>query len=146
MQHAFNFPLQLGTHSRDEPMKDARRYDVGVTRGDVVILGSDGLMDNLFDEEILETLAQFSPPTAAGLPTPPASPGRPAFYPQKVSEALCRRARQVSEETSATTPFMMKAIEEGIDFVGGKKDDISVVVGVIGDREEGSEGLGIYTR
>jgi len=47
MQHAFNFPLQLGTHSRDEPMKDARRYDVGVDRGDVVILGSDGLMDNL---------------------------------------------------------------------------------------------------
>lgn len=47
MQHAFNFPLQLGTHSRDEPMKDAKRYDVGVGKGDVVILGSDGLMDNL---------------------------------------------------------------------------------------------------
>lgn len=30
---------------------------------------------------------------------------------------------------------MMRAIEEGIDFVGGKKDDISVVVGVIGDRD-----------
>ena len=47
MQHAFNFPLQLGTHSRDEPMKDAKRYDVGVGRGDVVVVGSDGLMDNL---------------------------------------------------------------------------------------------------
>ena len=47
MQHAFNFPLQLGTHSRDEPMKDARRYDVDVGRGDVVVVGSDGLMDNL---------------------------------------------------------------------------------------------------
>lgn len=39
--------MQLGTHSRDEPMKDARRYDVGVGRGDVVVVGSDGLMDNL---------------------------------------------------------------------------------------------------
>lgn len=47
MQHAFNFPLQLGTHSRDEPMKDAKRYDVGVGKGDVVVVGSDGLMDNL---------------------------------------------------------------------------------------------------
>jgi len=47
MQHAFNFPLQLGTHSRDEPMKDAQRYDVSVSKGDIVVLGSDGLMDNL---------------------------------------------------------------------------------------------------
>ena len=47
MQHAFNFPLQLGTHSRDEPMKDAARYDVDVMKGDIVVLGSDGLMDNL---------------------------------------------------------------------------------------------------
>lgn len=28
---------------------------------------------------------------------------------------------------------MVRAIEEGIDFVGGKKDDISVVVGVVGE-------------
>ncbi len=52
MQHAFNFPLQLGTHSRDEPMKDAKRYDVGVSKGDVVVLGSDGLMDNLVSAAI----------------------------------------------------------------------------------------------
>jgi hypothetical protein len=48
---------------------------------------------------------------------------------------LLDRARAISEQTTATTPFMMRAIEEGIDFVGGKKDDISVVVGVIGDRD-----------
>ncbi|WWD22884.1 hypothetical protein CI109_107379 [Kwoniella shandongensis] len=126
MQHAFNFPLQVGTHSRDEPMKDAMRFDVGVKKGDIVIVGSDGLMDNLFDEDILDTLAQFSSPSS--------SSSFPPFSPQHVSEALCRRARSVSELVTATTPFMCKAIEEGIDFVGGKKDDISVLVGVIGDR------------
>lgn len=47
MQHAFNFPLQLGTHSRDEPMKDAQRFTVEVEKEDVVVVGSDGLMDNL---------------------------------------------------------------------------------------------------
>jgi protein phosphatase PTC7 len=47
MQHAFNFPLQIGTHSRDEPMKDAEKSEVEVEKGDVVVLGSDGLMDNL---------------------------------------------------------------------------------------------------
>jgi protein phosphatase PTC7 len=46
----------------------------------------------------------------------------PPFSPQKVSEALCRKAREVSELTSSNTPFMERAIEEGIDFVGGKKD------------------------
>ncbi|GMK54181.1 hypothetical protein CspeluHIS016_0107670 [Cutaneotrichosporon spelunceum] len=127
MQHAFNFPLQLGTHSRDEPMKDAKRYDIGVEKEDVVIVGSDGLMDNLFDEDILETLSEFAPPNQPG--------SLPPFSPQLVSEALLDRARSISEQTTATTPFMMRAIEEGIDFVGGKKDDISVVVGVIGDRD-----------
>jgi hypothetical protein len=88
---------------------------------------------------------------------------REKFSPQSVSEALCQRARAVSEQTSATTPFMVRAIEEGIDFVGGKKDgespvwqwlevqsglmtDISVVVGVVGDREAGDEdGLALHT-
>lgn len=127
MQHAFNFPLQLGTHSRDEPMKDAKRYDIGVEKEDVVIVGSDGLMDNLFDEDILETLSEFAPPNQPS--------NLPPFSPQAVSEALCNRARDISETTTATTPFMMRAIEEGIDFVGGKRDDISVLVGVVGDRD-----------
>jgi protein phosphatase PTC7 len=30
---------------------------------------------------------------------------------------------------------MERAIEEGIEFVGGKRDDISVLVGVIGERD-----------
>ncbi|ORX34915.1 phosphatase 2C-like domain-containing protein [Kockovaella imperatae] len=152
MQHAFNFPLQLGTHSRDEPMKDAKRYDIPVRKGDVVVVGSDGLMDNLFDEDILDTLAQFASPVSGPEPGPsssrPTTPGGlPPFSPQKVSEALCKRARAVSEETSATSPFMVKAIEEGIDFVGGKKDDISVLVGVIGNRDESGakSGLALHT-
>nr|ODO02146.1 hypothetical protein L204_00873 [Cryptococcus depauperatus CBS 7855] len=144
MQHAFNFPLQatkltpcvqVGTHSRDEPMKDAMRFDVPVKKGDIVVVGSDGLMDNMFDEDILETILSLPPSSV--------SPLSPQF-PQMVSETLARRALQVSQTTTTTTPFMCAAIEEGIDFVGGKKDDISVLVGVVGDRD-GEQGLGIVT-
>jgi hypothetical protein len=39
--------LQVGTHSRDEPMKDAMSWQVPVEKEDIVVLGSDGLMDNL---------------------------------------------------------------------------------------------------
>lgn len=43
----FNFPLQLGTSSKDEPMKDAQLFSVDVEKGDIVVMGSDGLSDNL---------------------------------------------------------------------------------------------------
>lgn len=47
MERQFNFPLQLGTNSRDEPMKDAEYYEVQVEEGDIVVMCSDGLSDNL---------------------------------------------------------------------------------------------------
>jgi protein phosphatase PTC7 len=52
MQHAFNYPYQIGTHSRDQPMKDAQKFSVGVEQGDIVVVGSDGLMDNLVRSQL----------------------------------------------------------------------------------------------
>ena len=46
-QHAFNFPYQLGTGSKDSAM-DAIFDQVLIQEGDVVLLASDGLWDNLF--------------------------------------------------------------------------------------------------
>lgn len=43
----FNFPIQLGTNSRDEPMKDAELSRYHVKRGDIVVMCTDGLVDNL---------------------------------------------------------------------------------------------------
>lgn len=118
-------------------MKDAMSFRFPVEREDIVVLGSDGLMDNLvsypsitietaneqYDEDILDVLAEFAPPTT----TTPARPSPlPTFDPQSVSEALCAKARQISEQTGAVSPFMERAIEEGIDFVGGKKDGMSL--------------------
>jgi protein phosphatase PTC7 len=121
-------------------MKDAMSFRIPVEREDIVVLGSDGLMDNLvsysflsrhtrlmnkYDEDILDVLAEFAPPTT----TTPARPSPlPTFDPQSVSEALCAKARQISEQTGAVSPFMERAIEEGIDFVGGKRDGMSLFV------------------
>ncbi|KAI9205726.1 phosphatase 2C-like domain-containing protein [Polychytrium aggregatum] len=52
-QHSFNFPFQLGTGSTDLP-SDAQSYHVHVREGDIVVVGSDGVFDNLTDEEIVE--------------------------------------------------------------------------------------------
>ncbi|KAJ9107288.1 hypothetical protein QFC21_000735 [Naganishia friedmannii] len=121
MQHSFNFPLQLGTNSRDEPMKDAEYFEVRVEEGDIVVMCSDGLSDNLFDEDILDIIASH--------PSPP--------QPSTLADALCKAAQEASEETGSASPFMCRAIEEGLDFMGGKKDDISVLVAVVRDGEEG---------
>lgn len=118
-------------------MKDAMSFRIPVESEDIVILGSDGLIDNLvrislfhqselmreYDEDILDVLETFATPTP---PSTPPSTSLPKFDPQSVSEALCAKARQISEQTGAVSPFMERATEEGIDFVGGKKDGQSL--------------------
>ncbi|SNX87337.1 uncharacterized protein MEPE_06047 [Melanopsichium pennsylvanicum] len=137
----------------DEPRRDAGRWSVKVQKGDIIIVGSDGLVDNLFDEDIVEEVLKFAPP-AASHPSAPEDPdvslesgGREMeedeyrlpddFCPQLVSEALCSRAKAVSEDSRAvSSPFQQRAMEEGLHYVGGKHDDISVVVAVVGDPSE----------
>ena len=58
-QHHFNYPYQLGIgmdglpHGQDRP-KDAEVYQLKLEEGDVVVMGTDGLLDNLWPKEILD--------------------------------------------------------------------------------------------
>jgi serine/threonine protein phosphatase PrpC len=118
----------------DEPRRDAGRWTVRVEAGDIIVVGSDGLMDNLFDEDIIEEVLRFLPANMCGAETngkfDPSD-----FSPQLVSEALCSRAKAVSEDSRAiSSPFQQRAMEEGLNYVGGKHDDISVVVCIVGER------------
>lgn len=118
----------------DEPRRDAGRWTVRVEAGDIIVVGSDGLMDNLFDEDIIEEVLRFLPsnPSADGLSKIDST----SFSPQLVSEALCSRAKAVSEDSRAiSSPFQQRAMEEGLNYVGGKHDDISVLVCLVGERD-----------
>lgn len=138
-QHSFNYPCQIGTNSKDTPAKDGQRFDVQVQKDDIVILSSDGLCDNLFEDDILEEVLRFSHPGFC-LSEPDTPAKRVPFSPQAVSEALCSRAKAVCEDQMATTsPFQQKAMEEGIYYTGGKRDDISVLVAVVGDLEDAAD-------
>jgi serine/threonine protein phosphatase PrpC len=57
MQHGFNFPFQLGGPSGDKAA-DADVDTVRVVDGDIVVCATDGLWDNLFDEEVLSYVVQ----------------------------------------------------------------------------------------
>ncbi|CAD7923905.1 unnamed protein product [Amoebophrya sp. A120] len=53
--HDFNFPKQLGMHSDDMP-EHGDVHSVKVQEGDLILCATDGIFDNLFDEDILERL------------------------------------------------------------------------------------------
>lgn len=57
-QHSFNCPFQLASQKRYPEANspdDADVYEVSLLPGDILVLGSDGLFDNMWDSQ-LETI------------------------------------------------------------------------------------------
>eukprot|EP00667_Euglena_gracilis_P008305 EG_transcript_8403 len=79
--------------------------------GDLIVVGSDGVWDNLFVEEVLKILA--ASPDAA---------------PEVLAAAILKDAVAASESRYRRTPFMVQADSEGMDHQGGKPDDCTVLV------------------
>jgi protein phosphatase PTC7 len=120
-QHSFNFPFQLGHSSEDTPW-DAIEHVMDVKEGDVIVLGSDGLFDNVFDKEILRVLDT-------------------SLTGRRDAESLHGAATKLAQTASTNahstqpTPFSVSAYEHGILHRGGKVDDITVLVARIRARE-----------
>ncbi|KAF2072322.1 hypothetical protein CYY_006356 [Polysphondylium violaceum] len=113
-QHAFNMPYQLGTQSIDRPIHSIIA-NFPVEKGDLIIMGTDGVFDNLFDEEILEI-------------------GEKNYgEPQTIARAVAKRAFEVGCSTTTYTPFAKNAGNNGYIYNGGKLDDITVIVGIVSD-------------
>ena len=58
-QHGFNLPYQMSHASvvaHTDTVAQAQVVQLPLQRGDVLLLASDGLFDNLFEEQILSTL------------------------------------------------------------------------------------------
>jgi len=119
-QHSFNYPYQLGTNSYDTP-QDSQQFTIKIQHGDIIIMGSDGIFDNLFEQDILEEITQFS--CQGGLKVDP----------QIISDTLAWKAKIASKDLNIYSPFQSRAIQEGLYYNGGKRDDISVMVAVIND-------------
>lgn len=58
-QHEFNFPFQLGAESTDR-VSDAMTTQLEVRNGDIVLLGSDGLFDNVWGDDMLRLVQEFA--------------------------------------------------------------------------------------
>lgn len=134
-QHYFNCPVQLGNGVGQESMDTTQMgdvIDVVVQPGDLAILSSDGVLDNLFPHEILATVADHTPPPppqASLFPRPP--PPAPAPDPQALAQALAEYALAVAGDDRRQTPFAVNAQDAGHIYRGGKMDDITCVVALV---------------
>jgi len=126
-QHDFNFPFQLGAGSRNSPA-DAATCEIRVRPGDVVILGSDGLFDNLFDEEIVAMVTRHLRGSA--------TPRSVADIPAELADDLVAEARDASLDRRRTSPFELRAVSAEIFYEGGKPDDICVIVAIVVEGED----------
>lgn len=58
-QHFFNCPFQLSNRKESDIPSSGLNEDVPVSIGDLIIVGTDGLWDNLFENDISNILARF---------------------------------------------------------------------------------------
>ena len=102
MWTSFNHPLQLAPGpSCPQP----HTYSLPVHPNDIFILASDGLSDNLWDDDILDEVLKFTRGSQSHEPATP-SPILSLLHStpqiQILSEALCSRAKRVASSSSST--------------------------------------------
>jgi protein phosphatase PTC7 len=117
-QHYFNCPYQLSSKQDSSRLADADVGEVAAKEGDIVILGTDGLFDNVFDDEI-ERMVRMG--TALG------------FAPENMAEVIAGFACEAASCADRDTPYssLGRTQPGNASFTGGKPDDITVVVAYV---------------
>ncbi|XP_042493269.1 probable protein phosphatase 2C BIPP2C1 [Macadamia integrifolia] len=115
MVHGFNFPLQI--RRGDDPSELIEGYKIDLDEGDMVITATDGLFDNLYEQEIEMIVSKSL---------------EASLKPKEIAEFLASRAQQVGKSESAMSPFADAARAAGYTGdIGGKLDDVTVIVSFV---------------
>ena len=128
-QHFFNAPFQLmyvtpslrtrflvGGNLNDLP-SHASQGEIDVEKNDILVLATDGLFDNLFDDEIVRIIEKCKSNI------------------HEISKELLNTTLYKSHQSTISTPFSMNAYNHGVYFRGGKIDDITIIIGKIENEE-----------
>ncbi|XP_057505414.1 probable protein phosphatase 2C 55 [Actinidia eriantha] len=115
-QHDFNFTYQLESGNSGDLPSSGQVFTIPVAPGDVVIAGTDGLFDNLYNNEVTAVVVHAS---------------RTGLGPQVTAQKIAALARQRAQDKNRQTPFSTAAQDAGFRYYGGKLDDITVVVSYI---------------
>ncbi|GAB4847113.1 hypothetical protein Ancab_026123 [Ancistrocladus abbreviatus] len=115
-QYGFNFPYQLGRDAGCDLPSSGQVFTIKVAPGDVLVAGTDGLFDNLYNNEISAIVVH-------GM--------RTHLEPQVTAQKIAALARERAQDRHRQTPFSAAAQHAGIRYHGGKLDDITVVVSYV---------------
>ena len=117
-EHVFGRPFQLGHHAASDAPADGVVQEYWAQPGNVIVVGTDGVFDNLHDYEIARVVDQTEQHWRAAVP-------------------LLTAAFDASQDTERETPWSSVAHEElDMYYIGGKPDDMTVVVMTLYDRAE----------
>jgi len=129
--HSFNFPFQVGEGGDNPELAEVKLHQINLN--DVIILATDGLWDNLSNEQIILILKKYydiQKEEAAKNNIEIKDPL--TIQPKRASEVLTYTAEYVSLDQNYVSPFATRS--KGL-YRGGKHDDITVIVAqVIADQ------------
>jgi len=124
-QHYFNTPFQLSlppTELQSEVLADrpesADQYEFSVEDGDVILLATDGIFDNVPDRLLVEELAVVQH-------------CKDELKLQQCANSIALMARKLSRDPKFLSPFSVNALAAGIEAEGGKPDDITVLLATV---------------
>ena len=134
LQYRFNCPYQLAFYSNHEEHNPTDESDTEASyeetkkgfflkSGDIVLLATDGILDNLFTAEIEEVVN-----STFGINESPYK------ISNQIAKNLSFKALEASRDKTRSCPFNVAQLEQtGKSRNGGKKDDITAVIALIKD-------------
>ncbi|KRF93998.1 protein phosphatase PTC7 homolog isoform X1 [Drosophila mojavensis] len=121
-QHHFNTPYQLavpppgqGLNVLTDGPECAALLEFDMQPGDILMLATDGVYDNVSEELLLQVLSH-----AAGVTDP--------VKLQMYANSVALMARSLSFNPHHESPFTQNARRHNIDAPGGKPDDVTVIL------------------
>ena len=120
-QHYFNCPRQLGTNSSDYPF-NADEYEIQCLPGDIVVVVTDGVTDNLSVQDLCQILNSMNAKAETDM--------------EKLAHTIASESSVAATDNRRSTPFAENARANGLNYNGGKLDDITVIAALIYEEEE----------
>ncbi|XP_027933200.1 probable protein phosphatase 2C 26 isoform X2 [Vigna unguiculata] len=122
-EHYFDCPFQLSSEGVGQTYLDAAVCNVQLMEGDTIVMGSDGLFDNVFDHEIVQTIVKHKDVA-------------------ETAKSLANLASSHALDSNFDSPYSLEARSRGfkpplwkkilgMKLTGGKVDDITVIVGQV---------------
>ncbi|KAL9320096.1 hypothetical protein ACSQ67_011935 [Phaseolus vulgaris] len=117
-EHYFDCPFQLSSERVGQTYLDAAVCNVKLMEGDIIVMGSDGLFDNVFDHEIVQTIVRYKDVA-------------------ETAKSLANLASSHALDSNFDSPYSLEARSRVADLphffflTGGKLDDITVIVGQV---------------